>query len=152
MIVEKVWLPEVKYYCVFHNGPYPKIETAFHKLFQFANKHNLPTENSIGIFYDDPNNTPAEELKSHAGIPVNSDQVLSSPDIEIISIPEGNYFKTTHMGPYSGLFDTWQTFMVETSQSIDEPDYQWTFEIYVNDCESVPENQIQTELYCRIKD
>lgn len=144
-------LPAQRYACVLHKGPYYLLGSSFDKIAAWGQKIGIPIEGSAGFYYDDPATTPEPDLRSHAGIPVPADFTTDDPEIEIVDLPAGRYYKTTHMGPYEGLPGAWGPFMAALDAADPKPDYRWTFEIYVNDCDKVPADQIQTDLYCAMQ-
>ncbi len=150
MNYEIATLPAQRYACLAHKGAYHLIGESFGKIAAWGAQRSIPIEGAAGFYYDDPGSTPEAELRSHAGIPVPPDFTPGQPEIEIVDLPAGRYFKATHMGSYEGLGQTWGAFMAAIEESDTPADYKWTFEIYVNDCDKVPADQVQTDLYCAI--
>lgn len=148
--VEKVEQPDRVFLCKLHRGPYNQIGSTFDDVFQFFKDQNLPVREALGIYYDNPSQTDPEKLRSHAGIEVDLDFEKDIQGYELITIPAGFYARQSAFGPYSNLWDAWQKFMHELDESNLDPNYEYTFEIYVNDHGQVPESELQTDLYCSL--
>lgn len=138
-----------------HVGPYPEIAQAFHRLGGLAASAGLYAHAEPGmlaLYHDDPETTPASELRSDAALVVSADAKLP-PELGEASLPAGRYAKTTHRGSYAGLGDTWARLMGEWLPKSgyrlgDSPSY----EIYVNDPRSTPAEELQTDLYIPLLD
>ncbi len=135
---------------VSHRGPYNQIGKAFERLGQIAGAAGLfahPGAAMIATYHDDAAATPPEELRSEAGIIVPAGVPLPAALTEV-HIPEGDYARYTHIGPFEGLGDAWQRLMGEWVPAIgrrvaDSP----SFEIYRSDMRRTPREQLRTDLY-----
>lgn len=142
-------LPELRVATVHHLGPYNRISEAFARLGRIAGSAGLfgPDTQMLAIYYDVPETTPADRLRSDAALTVPNDAVLPS-ELGEARIPSGRYACTTYVGPYTGLGDAWAQFMggwlPKTGQRIGAGA---TFEIYRNDPTNTPPEQLRTELY-----
>lgn len=118
-----------------HKGSYMGIGDAFGQVFAAAGARGLigPTTESIGIYYDDPDATPQDQLRSHAGITVTGD--VDVPEgFELLDVPGGEYAIGVHRGPYDKLHDSYRwLFSQWLPSSGREPAHQPCHEIYVND-------------------
>lgn len=138
--------------CMSHHGPYFMIGQTFGQLGQWLGQSGIPAGPMVGIYYDDPESTPAAELRSEAGAIVPHDFVNTNPQAHIVDIPGGTYAVATHVGPYDGLPNAWAEF---TGSWL--PSSGYTFgdapglEIYVNDCMHVPPAEARTELCIPVK-
>jgi AraC family transcriptional regulator len=151
MSYEQVELEPIRLVAVSHSGAYNTIGKAFDQLMGICKANGIPFAETIGVYHDDPNETPEAELRAHAGMKISDDQVLPEGCEEFI-IPGGLYVKTLHKGSYSGLWPAWQKFMTEGIESTGK-DYdigKCDFEVYLNDCSEVPEEELLTELYSGI--
>lgn len=137
-----------------HIGPYHEIGPVFGRLYQWATANGAPLGMAVGIWHDDPGSTPPHELRSDACIVVP--ESYTPPDVEgapkLAHIAGGRYAMATHIGSYEGLGDAWQRFIGQAIpaagyETIDAPD----FEMYMNDCEKVPVEEVRTDLYAPIK-
>jgi AraC family transcriptional regulator len=141
--------PELRTATLRHIGPYHRISEAFARLGDLAGHAGLlnvrPT--MLAIYHDDPEATPESELRSDAAIVIPPD--VRVPDgLTEQQVPGGRYAKTTHLGPYSELGDTWARFMGQWLPSSNERlGSGVTYEIYLNTPAEVPPEQLRTELY-----
>jgi AraC family transcriptional regulator len=113
MEVQLTTLPEQRVAAVSHRGPYTTISEAFARLGQLVGPTGLlarPGAAMVAIYHDDPEATPAAELRSDAGVVVPVDAVLPA-GVSELRIPAGLVACTTHVGPYNLLGDAWARFM-----------------------------------------
>ena len=150
MDVEIKNFPELRVAAVRHIGPYMQISEAFERLGQLAGGAGLiqpPHAEMVALFYDDPESTPADQLRSDAGITVPAGATLPQGLTEH-HVPAGAYASTLHVGPYEQLGDTWARLMGEwlpaSGRRIkdDAPSY----EVYLNTPMTVPKNELRTEI------
>lgn len=100
--------PALRVATVRHIGPYQEIGKAFAQLevaAQGARLVNAPVS-MVGIYHDNPATTPAALLRSDAGILVDATAKLPSALTETF-LTGGRHLHTRHLGPYSGLAETW---------------------------------------------
>ncbi len=142
--------PELRVAAVRHIGPYLQINQAFERLGQIAGGAGLiglAHTQMLGIFHDDPDSTPADQLRSDAGITVSPDAPLPEGLAEH-RVPAGSYASTIHVGPYEQLADTWARLMGEWLPAsgrrirADTPSY----EVYLNSPMTVPKDELRTEI------
>jgi AraC family transcriptional regulator len=134
-----------------HRGDYSGIGAAFALLRAYAASKGLPMELSsfIGIYHDDPATTPAAELRSAACLEVpESFEPGEGDSVELFTIPGGEHAVAVHRGPYSGLGEAYRWLYREWlpgsgRTAVDRPD----FEIYLNDCATTPEEELETAIY-----
>jgi AraC family transcriptional regulator len=91
-----------------HVGPYPQIGKAFGQLETAAEGAGLlgPSAVLVAIYYDSPLTTPAAELRSDAGLVVDTGAQLPS-SLTDTEIAGGRYLHLRHVGAYSGLPAAW---------------------------------------------
>jgi AraC family transcriptional regulator len=143
-------MPELRVGAVHHVGPYNQIPNAFRKLGEIANAAGVvgkPGAAMLAIYHDDPETTPASELRSEAGLTFASDAKLPA-GLDEQRLPGGRYAHTTHVGPYEELGDMWARFMGEWLPASGErlansPSY----EIYRNTPMDTPKEKLRTDLY-----
>lgn len=126
-----------------HRGSYMQIGEVFGRLFAFAGPRGLIDADtvSIGIYYDDPDATPVEQLRSHATLtlPANVgaaeiEQMQPPEGFELLDLPGGEYAIGIHRGPYDRLHDSYRWLFGQWLPSTDrEAANQPCHEIYVND-------------------
>lgn len=138
-----------------HKGAYHEIGAAFDKLFGWAGPAGIPVGGAVGVYYDDPGTTPVAELRSAACAIVPDDFQLADTGghpFHLDTIEGGRFAKATHMGPYEGLGQAWKEFCdVQIPALGVEFRHAPSFEIYVNDCNEVAPEDVQTDLYVPIK-
>lgn len=133
--------------CISHKGPYFMIGSAFGQLGAWMKEAGVPEGPTVGIYYDDPEVTPAEELRADAGVFVTNDFTTNDPRVHIVDIPGGTYAVGTHRGPYDGLPNAWAEmsgkWLPASGYSLgDSPG----IEVYVDDCSKVPVEEVRTEI------
>ncbi|APR79370.1 Transcriptional regulator, AraC family protein [Minicystis rosea] len=141
--------PELRVATTTHIGPYHRISEAFARLGQTPGIHALFAQEPtmLAIYYDDPESTPASELRSEAAVAIAADAKVPETLSER-RIPAGRYACTTHVGPYDQLGDVWARFIGEwLPQSGYRMRDEVSFEIYRNTPGEVPNEQLRTELY-----
>jgi AraC family transcriptional regulator len=138
-----------------HIGPYEEISPKFGQLMGWVNQHQIPMGMGIAIYHDFPDQVAAQDLRSDACMEVNSDFVLPSTDgldIRVETLAGGDYAVATHHGSYTGLGDAWARFMGQAIPALGrELDDAPPFEIYLNNCMVVPEDELRTDLYMKVK-
>jgi AraC family transcriptional regulator len=149
MNVEIKELNEQRVATVTHVGPYNRISEAFARLDEIVGPAKLvgPEAAMLAIFDDDPETTPASELRSYAGLVVSPDAKLPQ-ELGEQRLPAGRYACTKHIGPYEGLGDAWARFMGEwLPHSGQRMKDAASFEIYRNTPANAPKDKLETELY-----
>ena len=142
-------LPSMRLAAVLHAGPYQQIGPAFKKLGAIAGPARLfahPDAMMIGVYKDDPQTTPAERLRSAAGV-VIPDSVRVPEGLVEERAPGGRFACATHHGSYETLPDTWKRLMHELIPAAGHrrraaPSY----ERYINDPTQVPDAELLTEI------
>ena len=138
-----------------HTGPYHLIGPKFTELMGWVNRHNVPMGLGVAIYYDNPDEVAAQDLRSDACMMAPADYVLPEADgldIRIERIASGEYATVTHVGSYEGIGDCWARFMGQAMPKTgrdfgDAP----PFEIYRNNCMVTPEKDLRTDLYMKVK-
>lgn len=150
MDVEIKATPELRVAAMRHIGPYTHIGTAFQRLGAIAGPAGLlerPGVRMIGIYYDDPEATPQEQLRADAGIVVAEDLALPA-DLTEARVPAGRYAVTLVVGPYEQLPDAWRRLHAEwLPESGHRAAPGPSCEIYRNTSMTVPPAQLETELW-----
>jgi AraC family transcriptional regulator len=153
MNVEIREMQPAKVLCMSHSGPYFMIGTTFTAFAQWIQSHGVKTGPFLGLYYDDPNSTSPEDLRSDAGALVDPDFTTDDPTVHIVDIPGGTYAVYTHVGPFDGLGHSWGEFMGKWFPS---SGYEFAgagapFELYVDDMETTPIEKLRTELWVGVK-
>lgn len=132
-----------------HVGPYEECEPAWQKLCGWAGPRGLfgPKTTIIGISHDDPEVTPPEKIRYDACITVD-DTVEPEGEVNIQVIPGGDYAVATHKGPYTKLIETYSQLYGEWApQSGRVVKQAACFEIYRNDPDKTPPEELLTDIY-----
>ncbi|MEM1414678.1 MAG: AraC family transcriptional regulator [Myxococcota bacterium] len=149
MHVDIETLDTMRVAAVRHVGPYHRIAEAFAALHGHAGPAGLygPESAMVALYYDDPEATPATELRSDAGLVVRADAALPE-GLREVHIPAGRYALGLHVGPYAGLGDAWETLMGQWLPASGErlAVTATTFERYLNDPSQTPEAELRTQL------
>ena len=138
-----------------HQGDYMNIGQAFEKLFIDASTQGLIDGNtrSIGIYYDDPQSVPQEQLRSVACISVPDHAVSANHGMKKMLLPARRCATVLHKGsyaelekPYSWLFGHWLPASGEEAGNFPP------FEEYLNDPKTTPPGELLTRIYCLLAD
>jgi AraC family transcriptional regulator len=149
MNVEIASHPELRVAAVRHIGPYIRINEAFARLDALAVPKRLfqwPGKMMVALFHDDPDTTPADQLRSDAGLVVPND--LTLPDgLTEQRIPASEYASTVHIGAYEQLGDTWARLMGEwLPASGRRMGPGASYEVYHNTPMDTPKEKLRTEI------
>ena len=154
MKVEITRMPEQRVAAVRHVGPYNQIGEAS-AAWRDRRPGRLvrePDAAMIALYHDDPEATPADQLRSDAGIGVTSDARLPR-ELAEQRLPAGRYAKTVHVGEYEKLADIWARFLGEwLPESGERLGSGPSYERYVNDPRKTPKDKLVTEIYVPIAD
>lgn len=146
-------LPERRCAGIDHTGSYMEIDHAMGRLFtELVARHALPAQPAmIGVFFDDPDLGPEEELRSRACLPVANSVTMEAPLVEMI-LRGGPYAKLSYTGPYADMRDAYRWFLgVWLPASGYEPDDAPIFEAYLNDPREVPQTELRTDIHLPLK-
>ncbi|MEM9082311.1 MAG: AraC family transcriptional regulator [Planctomycetota bacterium] len=150
MEVEIKQVPGVKYAYLEHKGPYEGIGTCFEQLFGIAGKAGMlgPGMESFGLYYDDPDSTPAEKLRSRACLKVGENpQFDPSIGLKVDQRAGGQYAVVMYRGPYENLKQPYDFLYREwLPESGHEPADAPCFEIYINNPQEVKPEDLLTQI------
>jgi|TARA_B100000745_G_scaffold38789_1_gene23789 AraC family transcriptional regulator len=141
--------PEIKLAGLAHHGNYMDIGKCFERLCSIAGANQMftPTTRSLGIYYDDPQSTPVNELRSHACISIEQDSQLPE-QLENLSLSAGRYAVLKFKGPYAELESAYRWFYgTWLPTSGHEPADKPPFEEYLNDPKEVAPQDLLTAIY-----
>lgn len=146
-------VPALKAITIEHAGPFMAIGKTFDNLMGLLTVRNsLPADmRVVGIFYDDPDVTPEEKLRSRAGV-VTQTGVAVEPPLEHTAISGGQYAVLRHKGPYANmkvaygwLYGEW--LLSSGREAANEPG----FEEYLNNPGDTPPTELLTDIYLPLK-
>ncbi|MBB3966331.1 AraC family transcriptional regulator [Rhizobium metallidurans] len=132
-----------------HSGPYMQISKAFEVLFGTLHARGLakPDMRMIGVYFDDPDLVPAEELRSIACVAVDSELTVEAP-LEPFTLEGGEYAVLRHKGPYADMYKAYQWLFSEWLPSSGRQLRDGLmFEDYLNNPRDVPPTELVTEIY-----
>ena len=141
-------LPATRVAFLRHTGPYAEAGATFQKMMGWAFSKGLfnPQTKILSICHDDPEVTPAEKTRLDCCVTVD-DSFKPEGEVELQTIPEGEYIVLTHRGSYKGLADSYAWLYGEwLPTSGREFANRPPFEIYVNNPNDTPEEQLVTEI------
>jgi len=132
-----------------HVGPYTEVGPDFKRLWAWACDAGLAGRQTIGVgaSYDDPESTPAEQLRYDAAVTVAEDAVKGvtpPPYVSFKTLPGGLYAIVRVIGPYTQLP---HAFSFLKQDWLAKNGWRWgarpAYELYINDCaDTAPENLI----------
>lgn len=135
-------------------GPYQLVaQQAWQRLCAWAGPRGLfgPTTLCLGICHDDPEVTPPDKIRYDAAMTI-SRPVTPEGDIGVQEIPAGKYAVATHHGPYEKLGETWGQlcgqWLPRSGRRLRSAP---SFEIYRNDPNTTPPQDLVTDLYAPIE-
>ena len=138
--------------CMEHHGNYTQIGKTFDRLFQWVNAESIPFRGMLAVYYDDPHTTPEAELRSQAGVVVDEGFTSSNPEVTTATVPGGEYAVAVHFGPYDTLPKAWEQFFTEAIPKTGRRTAPTLcFEMYMNDCTKVPQDEVRTDLYAPLE-
>lgn len=147
-------MPELRVATMKHVGPYNRIGEAFARLGQIAGPTGLfgPASVMLGIYHDDPETTPAPELRSEAAVTITPEARVPQ-GLDERRIAAGPYACATHVGPYEQLGDAWARLMGEwLAGSGRRMSDGVSYEVYRNSPADTPKEKLVTELYIPLAD
>jgi AraC family transcriptional regulator len=146
-------LPTTRCASVAHKGAYLQIDQAMGRLFTAlaAQKIMAPDQAMRALFYDDPDLTPIEALRSRACSPVAEGLPLAPP-LEETVLRGGLYARLHYRGPYADMKGAYRWLLgVWLPQSGYEPDDDPIFEAYLNNPQHVAPAELMTDIHLPLK-
>jgi AraC family transcriptional regulator len=145
IIVERA---ELRVAGIRHIGRYMDIGREFGRLGGML-KGPLPSgAQMIAIYYDDPDATPVDQLRSDAAITLPA-RAASPLGLIEHRVAAGRYSMATHRGTYQEVPGAW-TALKEWTRNNGHIPANPSYEIYLNTPMDTPEADLLTELYLRI--
>lgn len=133
--------------CMSHRGPYFLIGSTFGQLGAWLKETGVESAEGMAVYYDDPESTPPDELRSEAGAFVAADFTTDDSRVHVIEVAGGTYAVAMHAGPYDGLPAVW---MELAGKWLPSSGYAFGtapgLEIYLNDCTQVAPEDLRTEI------
>ncbi len=135
--------------CMRHKGPYETCGETWEKFLPIMGSQGLlgGEASMIGLCHDDPEETPAEEIRYDACLKVDEDY-QPQEGVDVRTISGGSYAVTTHVGPYNRLNETYAALC---GQWLPDSGYELRsepcFEIYITDPENTEPEDMLTDIY-----
>jgi AraC family transcriptional regulator len=146
-VIEDV--PPMRVATVRHVGPYSEIGEAIQQAVAVAEPAGLLDGSGaiwLGMYYDDPRSTPAEQLRSDAGFIVPDAKDLPS-GLKDQVIAGGRYARATYVGAYDGLPGAWVELRDALATAAHRTAAGPSLEIYRSDMATTPRDELRTDLY-----
>lgn len=134
-------------------GPYNECGDAWDRLCAWADSKGLFRADTkfLGVSHDAPQVTPPDKIRYDACFTVDRD-VNGEGEIGIQTVGGGRYAVTTHKGPYDGLEATYAELMGQwLPHSGERFGSNLCFELYLNDPQSTPPEELLTDIYISIE-
>jgi AraC family transcriptional regulator len=142
-------LPTRRLLAIAHHGDYQLVGTAFEKLYGVAMAQGLlgPDTVSLGIYYDDPDATPHDQLRSHACLSV-PETLSSAPEgCELLTLEGGPFAIGIHRGPYQQLHESYRWLFGQWLPSSGrDAANRPCHEIYLNNPRTTPQAELITHV------
>lgn len=138
---------------VAHRGAYLKIDRAMGRLFSALAAQNLLAADQamLAVFFDDPDLTEVDRLRSAACSPVDAATPLAPP-LEEMRLRAGLYARLRYKGPYADMKGAYRWLLgVWLPQSGYEPDDAPVIEAYRNSAEAVAPTDLLTDIHLPLK-
>ncbi len=132
-----------------HTGSYMKISKGFETLFGTLHTRGLaqPQMRMIGVYFDDPDLVPAEQLRSIACVACDS-TIAIEPPLEALTLDGGEYAVLRHKGPYADMHKAYQWLYAEwLPTSGRQLRDGLMFEDYLNNPRDVAPTELLTEIH-----
>ncbi len=128
-------LEPIKTIAISHIGDYAEIGTTFDKLAVWAGANNLFAANPkiIGVYHDDPTNTPTEKLRSEACVE-NISNLEPGEGMKHYTISGGKYFVMQVVVTMAECYNAWMKVYEVIEEKKYECDMRDHYELYVS-CE-----------------
>lgn len=146
MKIEVQPLKQQRLFVVHHTGRYQEIGKAFQQLHAIATAKGILTQSKgmLGVYFDDPDITQTENLRSAAALIV-PDELACPEELDEVILEGGQFLCGTHIGPYTGLAEAWTKVRTAwKAEQLDPAPGRPSFEIYLNAPGMVPEQELQT--------
>lgn len=136
-----------------HIGPYLQIDKAMGQLFTALATQNImaPNQAMLAVFFDDPDLTSVETLRSAACSPIDKTTILSAP-LDETTLRGGLYARLRYTGPYADMKGAYRWLLgVWLPNSGYEPDDAPMFEAYHNSPQQAAPADLITDIHLPLR-
>ena len=137
-----------------HVGPYDEVGKTWDEFLTNMRKDGYLAGNPMmfGICHDDPEVTSPAKVRYDACLTVD-EGFTPSGEIGVQTVAGGSYAMTTHTGPYNQLGRTYAEFLGQwLPRSGRELRNAPCFEVYMNDPQSTPSEELLTDIYAPLQE
>lgn len=131
-----------------HTGPYDEAGPTFGKFLQWAGQNNMFREETVtlGICHDDPDVTEGSKIRFDCCITVD-ESFSGDGEIQTQELEGGKYAVLRYTGPYTEMGPVYRWFFgVWMPNAEVEPRNLPAYEIYQNDPENTPPEELVTDI------
>ena len=142
-------MPPRRLLALTHTGPYETVGPAFERVVTAAGAAGLLGSGvtTVGIYYDNPDVTPHDRLRSHAGVVIHAGARTAPDGFEWLDLPAGEFAVGVHHGPYRTLSQSYAWLFGQWLPSSGrEPADAPVQEVYLNDARDTPEDRLVTHI------
>ncbi len=143
-------MPKMRVAFARHTGPYAEADAAIRRLARWAGPQGLfaGAATIFGIAHDDPEVTPAANLRFDAALKVPDGVTPVASGIGVQVLPARTYAVTEHRGPYETLGETYSRFCgewlpISGRLAVSGP----ALEFYLNSPHDTPKRLLRTEIH-----
>lgn len=133
-----------------HVGPYGEAGKHYVEIAKWLKQKQLKiTGPPLGWFYDNPEDVPANKLRSDVGIPFQG-EAKPEGKIQIKKVPAQEVLYAMHKGPYREVGPTYAALFQYAKEKGYVP-LECPIEIYLNDPAQVKESELLTEVQLPVR-
>jgi AraC family transcriptional regulator len=134
-----------------HRGDYQKIGNSFAKVQIFFASHGLSPSRSFGVYFDDPESVPEQELRAEAGL-ITDGKIPAHEKIRELKVPAMLCASVLHKGPYAELERAYRHLFRDwlPESGFEAADFS-CFEEYLNDPRETAPSELLTRVHLPLK-
>ena len=132
-----------------HQGDYQEIGATFDQLFLMATARGLVNDatRTFGVYFDDPEQVPADDLRALAGLTLPAGHPVDK-DFDEFTLPITRWAVLHYTGPYSEIEAAYQWLLAQWLPASGEETRDFPiWEEYLNDPKTTPAAELQTRIY-----
>jgi AraC family transcriptional regulator len=132
---------------LWHRGTYERIRETFATLFprmEALGLDQLPDSTLVAVYYDDPDVTPSDELRSFAAVTIAEGVPIG--DLHEVRLPGGRFLRGEFIGPHDQIPEAWTKLGERLAEGSYTSRAAESFEVYVGNDEGDPSDQDRTDL------